>query len=158
MRTTFALWPLLLLLFVAAIESRKDLGEHWKMVMKDKDMPEYILGMLDANTDKNLNIMKQSFKDSKENFEPRPNVSSYEDDDIGVIEKKKFVKDFEPRPNVSSYEDDDIGVIEKKKFVKDFEPRPNVSSYEDNNANNGKENKKAIKDFEPRPNLSAYGV
>ncbi|KAL0365502.1 UNVERIFIED_CONTAM: hypothetical protein Sangu_0647800 [Sesamum angustifolium] len=91
-------------------------------------------------------------KSFKKDFEPRPNISTYGDDDK-VDGKKSFVKDFEPRPNISTYTDDDK-VDEKKSFIKDFEPRPNISAYGDDDKVG--EKKSFVKNFEPRANISAY--
>ncbi|KAL5073675.1 hypothetical protein RYX36_012659 [Vicia faba] len=85
MRTVLALLPLFLLLTVAMVESRKDLGEYWKLVMKDQAMPEEIQGLVNTNTKNNFNT-KQSLGDKRalENFEPRPNASAYGNNDIGA--------------------------------------------------------------------------
>ncbi|KAJ1397713.1 Organ specific protein [Sesbania bispinosa] len=140
-----------LVLFVANVESRKDpAGEYWKMVMKDQDMPEGIQGLVNFNSEKKT---LPAVEGSKHNCDEEPLVKNTQ----VTIEKKVFVEDFEPRPNVSAYEDDDIDAKEKKKVVKDFEPRPNVSAYGDDDKNDAKEKKKYVKDFEPRPNVSAYG-
>ncbi|OMP01550.1 Organ specific protein [Corchorus olitorius] len=93
----------------------------------------------------------QGGKSFADDFEPRPNVSSYGDDS----QEKSFVKDFEPRPNVSAYGGDGNLRGEKKSFAKDFEPRPNVSAYGDNGDLKG-EKKSFAADFEPRPNVSVY--
>ncbi|OMP12293.1 Organ specific protein [Corchorus olitorius] len=61
-----------------------------------------------------------------EDFElPRPN--NYNSVEGGVTKERSFAKDFEPRPNLSAYGDDE----EEKSFAKDFEPRPNLSAYGD---------------------------
>ncbi|KAL0384105.1 UNVERIFIED_CONTAM: hypothetical protein Sradi_2804800 [Sesamum radiatum] len=89
----------------------------------------------------------------QKDFEPRPNISAYGDNDK-VDEKKSFVKDFEPRPNISAYTDDDK-VDEKKSFIKDFEPRPNISAYNDDSV--GVEaNKELKKDLEAEQKGPVY--
>ncbi|KAL0334747.1 UNVERIFIED_CONTAM: hypothetical protein Sradi_4686600 [Sesamum radiatum] len=79
-------------------------------------------------SDDNVDRLKGE-KSFKKDFEPRPNISVYGDDNK-VDGKKSFVKDFEPRPNISAYTDDDK-TDEEKSFIKDFEPRPNISTYND---------------------------
>ncbi|KAE8008509.1 hypothetical protein FH972_005014 [Carpinus fangiana] len=126
-----------LLLLAISIESRKDPGEYWTSVMKDQPMPEAIQGLVhrdsapsqptkNANCDHDHPSMGTRNKNQPfaGDFEPRPNVSSYNDDDVGQ-EEKKFVKDFEPRPSASAYNDDDVD----QKFVKDIEPRPDATVY-----------------------------
>ncbi|PHU04491.1 hypothetical protein BC332_25313 [Capsicum chinense] len=129
---------LFLLSLALYTDARKDPGEYWRDVMKDEPMPKAI-----------QHLMPRSHKeiktdcDKSSDFEPIPNVSSYNDD----TKLKEEEKDFEPRPNVSSYHDDDTGLKQEK----DFEPRPNASSYHDEDIGLRQE-----KDFEPRPNASSY--
>lgn len=69
-------------------------------------------------------------KYSKE-FEPRPNISAYNDDGEPEKEEKSFTRNFEPRPNISAYDDSGVGVKGEEDFDKSFEPRPNISVYQD---------------------------
>ena len=81
-------------------------------------------------------------------FEPRPSVTSYNDENIDAMLKKRIVKnsEFEPRPSVTAYNDEVIGATLKNKFVKnfefgykgekpmvndEFEPRPSITKYND---------------------------
>ncbi|KAI4295537.1 hypothetical protein L6164_035576 [Bauhinia variegata] len=155
MRFVLAL-PLLLLFFLGAtVESRKDAGEYWRMVMKDQAMPEAIQGLLNLDSDIQSETKHKTHEHKCEEplvaetnknkvfageFEPRPNISAYKDG-----EEKKFIKDFEPKPSFWVYDEED-----KVGSVNDFEPRPNVSAYEDNKVSS------VNNDFEPRLNLSGY--
>jgi hypothetical protein len=126
--------------FSISVESRKDPGEYWTSVMKDQPMPEAIQGLVhldsapsqptkNANCDHSSMGTRNKNQPFAEDFEPRPNISAYNDDDVGREKEKKFVKDFEPRPNLSAYDDDDVGQETEKKFVKDFDPRPDASIH-----------------------------
>ncbi|XP_055807905.1 organ-specific protein S2-like [Solanum dulcamara] len=128
----------LILLFTLALytNARKDRGEYWREVMKDEPMPKAIQHLMPRSHREKSDCHKSS-------FEPRPNVSSYHDDDVGV----KQERDFEPKSNASSYHDDNVGLKQKKVF----EPRPNLSSYHDDDADLKQE-----KEFDPRPNVSVY--
>ncbi|KAK6916551.1 Organ specific protein [Dillenia turbinata] len=145
MESSFVCFTFFLVLLVGnTIEARKDPGEYWKEVMRDQPMPEAIQGLVRSKSLSNENchtsadtinkvLLVEEFehkaeKPFTEDFEPRPNVSVY-DNDVKPTEEKSFIKDFEPRPNVSVY-DNDIGLKEKEAFDKDFEPRPNVSVYD----------------------------
>lgn len=103
--------------------------------MKDQPMPEAIQGLVhrdstpsqptkNASCDHPSVGTRNKNQPFAEDFEPRPSVTSYHDDDVDQ-EEKKFVKDFEPRPSASAYNDDDVD----QKFVKDFEPRPDATVY-----------------------------
>lgn len=110
--------------------------------MKEQPMPEAIHGLVrsdsaavvvpkqDSNEKKDCHEKVKSFADD---FEPRPNISAYNDDD-----SKTFSENFEPRPNISAYnegetksrDDRTVGTKEANKpFADDFEPRPNISVY-----------------------------
>ncbi|KAJ1378522.1 Organ specific protein [Sesbania bispinosa] len=91
------------------------------MVMKDQEMPEGIQSLLQLKSHENS---KQLAEGSKHKCEGTP-IKNTQD----IMEKKVFTEEFEPRPNVSAYEDDDTKG--NKRYTKDFEPRPNVSAYED---------------------------
>ncbi|KAI5402507.1 hypothetical protein KIW84_050215 [Lathyrus oleraceus] len=130
MRPALSLLPLFLLLIVGIVESRKDLGEYWKLVMKQQDMPQEIQGLLNQNPKKNFKTLKQFFDDGK---------------------KKKVVKDFEQRPNISAYGKKNVDVKEKNGTIKDFEPRPNISAYGNNEIDD-----ESMKDVEPIPSLTKY--
>ncbi|CAI9294263.1 unnamed protein product [Lactuca saligna] len=91
-------------------------------------------------------------KSSKDDFEPRPNISVY-DNSAGLKEKKMCPDDFEPRPNISIYENG-ASVKGKKVVEEEFEPRPNVSIYDNSASPKGK--KTFDEEFEPRPSLTAY--
>ncbi|KAK3022021.1 hypothetical protein RJ639_047411 [Escallonia herrerae] len=148
-------------------EARPNPGEYWQGIMKDQPMPEAIQGFIhrgtvtplsnkkvDCHTStegrNNIQLADQE-KPSGDEFEPRPNVSVYHDDEK-LTEDKSFVQEFEPRP---AYHDDEK-LTEDKSFVQEFEPRPNVSAYDDDA--NLKEDKSYVKDFEPRPNLIRFVV
>ncbi|KAF3435593.1 hypothetical protein FNV43_RR22684 [Rhamnella rubrinervis] len=153
MKPACALFALLslLLLMMSTIESRKDPAEYWRSVMKEQPMPEAIHGLVHdsdsalvpkrqrSNEEKNTNCHEKEVNSFGDDFEPRPNVSKYHDDDT----VKSFGDDFEPRPNVSQYHDDDT-----KSFVKNHENDNNVGPY--------KEAKSFAEEFEPRPNVSIY--
>ncbi|CAL0326929.1 unnamed protein product [Lupinus luteus] len=124
-----ALLPLLFLyLFVDNVESRKDPGEDWRLVMKD--------------------IEKKLVVDD---FEPRPNLSTYGENNIDV-KKKETAKNLESIFKISAY-GDDIEAKEKN-VMKFFEPRPDLFIH---GGDVDAKEKNVVKDFEPRPNLSAYG-
>ncbi|KAF9624761.1 hypothetical protein IFM89_013842 [Coptis chinensis] len=152
----------LLILFASTINARKAPEEYWKEVMKDRPMPDAIGGLVNSNqealskheTKANCHgdAKKKEDKSFAEDFEPRPNLSVY-DNDAENKEVNIFVKDLEPRPSATGYYKD-AGNKEDKSFVKDSEPRPNVSVYHDDTEL--KEEKSFVKDFEPRPNLSVY--
>ncbi|TKY67549.1 Organ-specific protein S2 [Spatholobus suberectus] len=151
MRPALALLPLLFaFLFVATIESRKDPGEYWKMIMKDQEMPEGIQGLLSFQSENNPKTQEQLVEGSEHNCE-EPVVTNTQ----VTIEQKVFAKDFDtkvghkndesqvnsdfkPRPSVTKYDD-----FEPRPSVTkydDFEPRPSVTNY----------------DFEPRPSATKY--
>ncbi|KAF5755821.1 putative organ specific protein [Helianthus annuus] len=92
---------------------------------------------------------------NKKDFEPRPNVSVYDEDTSlkGLKRKKNVDEEFEPRPNVSVY-DNETGLKSKKNVDEEFETRPNVSIYDNDLRMKGKMTSK--EDFEPRPNVSVY--
>ncbi|KAJ0433926.1 putative organ specific protein [Helianthus annuus] len=87
-----------------------------------------------------------------DDFEPRPNISVY-DEDTSLKGKKNVDEEFEPRPNISVY-DNDTGLKSKKNVDEEFEPRPNISVYDNDLRMKGKMTSK--EDFEPRPNISVY--
>ncbi|KAI5402498.1 hypothetical protein KIW84_050209, partial [Lathyrus oleraceus] len=156
LRSAFALLPLFLFLIVANVESRKDVGEYWKLVMKDQDMPEEIQGLLDASNIKNSKTHAKENMGAIGEFEPRPYASAYGDNEIHAKENMGAIGEFEPRPNASAYGDNEIHANENKGATGEFEPRPNISAYGDNEIH-ANENKGAIGEFETRPNASAYG-
>ncbi|KAK7264308.1 hypothetical protein RJT34_31915 [Clitoria ternatea] len=95
--------------FGATVESRKSPGEYWKMVMKDQEMPEGILQLIQPEN--NHKTQQEQLVEgeeplatnaqlNKQNIDPRPNVSAY--------------GDFEPRPSATKYNDD-------------FKPRPSTT-------------------------------
>ncbi|XWS54894.1 hypothetical protein CRYUN_Cryun10bG0129000 [Craigia yunnanensis] len=178
-----------LLLFADTIAAaRKDAGEYWKAVMKDEPMPEAIKGLVridavsssnektDCHTPTSFEIKEEKIivedferprpnkgdekkKSFADDFEPRPNLSSYGDDaDLKGEKSSSYAKDFEPRPNLSAYGDDaDLKGEKSSSYAKDFEPRSNLSAYGDDADLKGEKSSSYAKDFEPRPNLSAYG-
>ncbi|KAB1207262.1 Organ-specific protein S2 [Morella rubra] len=143
----FTLFSLLLLANCA--EARKDPGEYWSSIMKEQPMPEAIQGLLHQDSSPS-----QLNKDANCHtaMEARNKDHQHVEDLINTKIEKPFVKDFEPRPNVSAYNDDDAGHETEEKFVKDFEPRPNVSAYNDNDK--PKEEKQP--EFEPAPDTTIY--
>jgi hypothetical protein len=76
-----------------SIESRKDPGEYWTSVMKDQPMPEAIQGLV--------------HRDSAPS-QPTKNANcDHDHPSMGTRNKNQpFAEDFEPRPNVSAYNDD----------------------------------------------------
>nr|AFK47490.1 unknown [Lotus japonicus] len=146
MRSVLALLPLLFLfLFASTVESRKDQGEYWKMIMKDEEMPEGIQGLLQ---------LKSEIKPGK-NSEHKCDEEHVVTNNEYIIEKKVFTEELEPRSNISAYDDDHVDTKGNKKYMEDLEPRPNLSAYDDDHVDK-KGNKKYLEDLEPRPNLSAY--
>ncbi|XP_023747582.1 organ-specific protein S2 isoform X1 [Lactuca sativa] len=91
-------------------------------------------------------------KSSNEDFQPRPNISVY-DNSAGLKDKKIFPDDFEPRPNISMYENG-ASVKGKKMSDEEFEPRPNISVYDNSATLKGK--RTFDEEFEPRPSATAY--
>ncbi|CAJ2679227.1 unnamed protein product [Trifolium pratense] len=72
MRSALAVLTLLFLfLFGDTIESRKDLNEYWKTVMKDEEMPEGIQGLLQLKSE--IEPLKKS---KAQNNLPKVNVMS----------------------------------------------------------------------------------
>ncbi|XP_061355182.1 organ-specific protein P4-like [Gastrolobium bilobum] len=161
MRPALALLPLFFVfLFAATVESRKDAGEYWKMVMKDQELPEGIQGLLqltsEIQTENNPKTQEQlkhkceeplvtntqvtiEKKVFKEDFEPRPSVTKYNGDEPLV----KVNNEFELRPSLTKYDT-------KEPLVNiEFEPRPSLTKYDG-------EESLANSEFEPRPNLSKY--
>ncbi|KAL7125362.1 hypothetical protein ABFS83_14G112400 [Erythranthe nasuta] len=136
-------------LFASFTNARKDPGAYLQDFSKVTSTISN--EEIDCHASDKASTPKSKTSYTKE-FEPRPNISAYTDDEK-TEENKSFVKDFEPRPNISAYADDDK-TDENKSFVKDFEPSPNISAYADDEKTD--ENKSFIKDFEPRPNISAY--
>ncbi|XP_041016289.1 organ-specific protein P4-like [Juglans microcarpa x Juglans regia] len=140
-----------------SIEARKDPGEYWISVMKEQPMPEALQvlvpeldsspSQLNKNADDchtselgvEINKLDQLVEDFKhkdhdhkqhfvKDFEPRPNVSPYDGDDIvGHESEKKFVKDFEPRPK--AYTDDLVQASKERTFAEEFEQAPDASIY-----------------------------
>ncbi|KAL0384106.1 UNVERIFIED_CONTAM: hypothetical protein Sradi_2804900 [Sesamum radiatum] len=150
----------------------KDPGEYWQGGVKDGPIPELIQGLVDVSKVTSVSTTKNHCHTStkrsqpthhhgklnantsyQRDFEPKPNISSY-NDAAKPKGEKSFKKDFEPRPNISAY-DDDAKLRAKRSFKEDFEPRPNISAYTDEDK--VEEKKSFVKDFEPRPNISAYG-
>ncbi|GMJ06894.1 hypothetical protein HRI_004358600 [Hibiscus trionum] len=170
-----------LLLFADTIAAaRKDAGEYWRAVMKDQTIPEALeeLARIEAaSEDKThcdtpavfeLKVEKLIVQDFgrkgtekksafAEDFEPRPNISAYGDDENLKVKKlSSFAEDFEPRPNISAYGDDaNLKGKESSSFAEDFEPRPNISAYGGDGDLKGKE-KSFTSDFEQEPNISVY--
>nr|XP_043622295.1 organ-specific protein S2-like isoform X2 [Erigeron canadensis] len=84
-------------------------------------------------------------------FEPRSNFWAVYGDDENLKGAKKSQNDFEPRPNISVY-DNGMNLKDKKTSLdKDFVPRPNGSVYGDDE--NSKGAKMPQNDFEPRQNV-----
>lgn len=136
-----------ILQFAGISNARKDPG-----VKKDEvAMPELVQSSLvdmSKVTSKEVDNCHDTSSFGSREFEPRPNISAYNDNSK---EDTSFVKDFEPRPNISAY-NDNSKLKEDKSFEKDdFEPRPNVSAY-----NEDEEKQSFVKDFEPRLSVTAY--
>ncbi|RYR22828.1 hypothetical protein Ahy_B03g068122 [Arachis hypogaea] len=112
--TTLASLSLLfLLLFVTSVESRKEI-------------------LLDECPNK----QKCEEKKNNKEFEARPSVTAYNNDNVhGMLKNNEF----EPRPSMTAYNNDNI---QSKLKNSGFEPRPSVTAY-----NN---------EFEPRPSVTTY--
>ncbi|XP_061363596.1 organ-specific protein P4-like [Gastrolobium bilobum] len=141
MRPALALLPLFVIfLFAATVESRKDAGEYWKMVMKDQELPEGIQGLLqltsEIQTENNPKIQEQLKHKCEEPLVTNTQVT---------IEKKVFKEDFEPRPSITKYDGDEPLV----KVNSEFEPRPSVTKYDGDEP-------QVSSEFEPRPSLTKY--
>ncbi|KAK8490266.1 hypothetical protein V6N11_048192 [Hibiscus sabdariffa] len=138
--------------------ARKDAGEYWRTVMKDQPMPEALRGLVRVEAASTGSDGK-AHCDTPAGFELKGEKIIVEDfGHRGTEKKSAFVDDFEPRPNVSAYGDDEnLKVKKPSSFAEDFEPRPNVSAYGDDADLKGKKSSSFAKDFEPRPNVSAYG-
>lgn len=131
MESRFALFALFSLLLIAGIsDARHDpAGEYWQSIMKDEAMPEAIQGLIDdiresvlprtststGHAHHNHKLVEENAKEK--HFEPRPNLSAYDDEKL---------TDFEPMPTTASAYHDDAS---DKSFVNDFEPRPDASNY-----------------------------
>ncbi|PIN22125.1 hypothetical protein CDL12_05171 [Handroanthus impetiginosus] len=158
--SAFAVAGLLSLALVASItDARKDPGEYWQGVIKNEPIPEAIQGLINKNHPVKNNDCHTISTESKDEFskelKPRPNLSAYNDNGVGLKGEKAFDKSFEPRPNLSAYNDNGVGLKGEKAFDKSFEPRPNLSAY-NNNGVGLKGEKASDKSFEPRPSLTAY--
>ncbi|XP_007201546.2 organ-specific protein S2 [Prunus persica] len=123
-----------LILFAKTIESRRDVGKYWKNVMKEQPMPQAIEGLLidisDSTPKEKADChekVKKPFVEVEvevEEFEPRPNVSSYNDDETKAELSSKDNAGPKAKQSFAAKED-------KQPFEEDFEPRPNVSVYND---------------------------
>ncbi|XP_021829931.1 organ-specific protein S2-like [Prunus avium] len=119
-----------LILFAGTIESRRDVGKYWKNVMKEQPMPQAIEGLIvdisDSTPKQKADChekVKKPFVEVEE-FEPRPNVSSYNDDETKAELSSKNNAGPKAKQSFAAKED-------KQPFEEDFEPRPNVSVYND---------------------------
>ncbi|CAL5333618.1 unnamed protein product [Camellia sinensis] len=157
-------------MFANTLEARPDPGgECWQDIMKDQSMPKAIQGLMGHQGSLSLSALSKKKTDSHtstetmeysakerrpfvKDFEPRPSITGYHDDDK-LTEEKSFVKDIEPRPSITAYHDDDK-LTKEKSFVKDFEPRPSITAYRGDDKLT--EEKYFVKDFEPRPCITAY--
>ncbi|KAI7980210.1 hypothetical protein LOK49_Contig180G00029 [Camellia lanceoleosa] len=139
----------LVLLVASNVDARTDQGEYWQVIMKDQPMPEAIEGPII-----HWGLVSSPLSDKKTDCHTTTEAAANNNQLVNdSAEKKAFVKDFEPRPNVSSYHDDEVD-LKGKPFVKDFEPRPDISAYHDDEVD--LKGKPFVKDFEPRPDVSAY--
>ncbi|CAL9021983.1 unnamed protein product [Prunus brigantina] len=77
-----------LLLFAKTIDSRRDVGKYWKNVVKEQPMPQAIEGLhvdISDSTPKEKADCHEKVKKNLlvevevEEFEPRPNTTSYND-------------------------------------------------------------------------------
>ncbi|KAI3509570.1 hypothetical protein L1887_24946 [Cichorium endivia] len=89
---------------------------------------------------------------SNEDFEPRPNISVY-DNGASLKSKKTFDEEFEPRPSTTAY--GGASLKDKKTFDEEFEPRPSTTAY---GSASLKDKKTFEEEFEPRPSTTSYGV
>ncbi|XP_021829915.1 organ-specific protein S2-like [Prunus avium] len=119
-----------LLLFAKTIDSRRDVGKYWKNVMKEQPMPHAIEGLLvdisDSTPKEKADChekVKKPFVEVEE-FEPRPSLTSYNDDETKAELSSKHNAGPKAKQSFAAKED-------KQPFEEDFEPRPNLSVYND---------------------------
>lgn len=146
------------------IESRKDLQEYWKTILKD----EGIQGLLQLKSDikpwvnskvheKFAEGFKRDYKESLvtntlDVIEKKVSTEEFEPA-YGDNENKKYKKDFEPRPSATKYGDDSYK-LEKHSVNSEFEPRPSATKYGDDDYKN--EKMQVDDEFEPRPSATKY--
>ncbi|XP_057749373.1 organ-specific protein S2-like [Arachis stenosperma] len=153
--TTLASLSLLfLLLFVTSVESRKEPGmvEGFQSLLqlKAENKPNAQEILLDEGPNKQKCEEKKVIMEIEmilEDFEPRPSVTAYNDDNI---HSKLKNKEFEPRPSVTAYNNDNI---QSKLKNGGFEPRPSVTAYNNDNIHYSKLKNN---EFEPRPSVTTY--
>ncbi|KAF5443965.1 hypothetical protein F2P56_036478 [Juglans regia] len=152
------IFSVLLIAVDHSIEARKDPGEYWISVMKEQPMLEALqvlvpdLDSSPSQLNKNVDDCHTSELGSDINKLDQLHVEDFKHKDHD--HKQRFAKDFEPRPNVSLYNGDDIVDHEsEKKFVKDFEPRP--KAYTDDHVQGSKERAFA-EEFEQAPDATIY--
>ncbi|KAJ0077124.1 hypothetical protein Patl1_36377 [Pistacia atlantica] len=146
MKTFFTLFTLSFLLkfkgFASSAEARKDLGEYWKDVMKDKPMPQSIQNLVHVHSAmsaasnqkanivgqeegkplvKDLNHQPESTDDQK-SFNFNPNPIFYPAYAKPAADKKSFAKNFEASPIF--YPVYAKPAADKKSFAKNFEASP----------------------------------
>ncbi|RYR70033.1 hypothetical protein Ahy_A03g016548 isoform C [Arachis hypogaea] len=138
---------------VTSVESRKEPGmvEGFQSLLqlKAENKPNAQEILLDEGPNKQKCEEKKVIMEIEmilEDFEPRPSVTAYNDDNI---HSKLKNKEFEPRPSVTAYNNDNI---QSKLKNSGFEPRPSVTAYNNDNANVMIKNN----EFEPRPSVTAY--
>ncbi|KAL4346760.1 hypothetical protein GQ457_17G002460 [Hibiscus cannabinus] len=159
----FAFLSLLLLAGTIAA-AKKDAGEYWRAVTKDQPMPEALRGLVRVEA-ASAGSNGKAHCDTPAGFELKEEKIIVEDfGHRGTEKKSAFADDFEPRPNVSAYGDDENlklmamtlkGKKSSSSFAEDFEPRPNISAYGDDVKLKGKA-KSFTGDFEQEPNVSVY--
>ncbi|XP_031284977.1 uncharacterized protein LOC116143675 [Pistacia vera] len=121
MKTFFTLFTLSFLLFASSAEARKDLGEYWKDVMKDKPMPQSIQNLvhvhsaMSAASNQKANIVGQE--------EGKPLVKDLNHQPESTDDQKSFVKNFKANPIFyPAYSN--AKPTDKESFVKNFKPNP----------------------------------
>ncbi|KAF5755818.1 putative organ specific protein [Helianthus annuus] len=152
---------LFLLSFVMSatnIDARPHPQDYWhdSFVQKGSSVSPQPIEKSHCHTlSKALNHISPVPNDNNNDFEPRPNISVYDNDtDLKDLKGKKNVgEEFEPRPNISVY-DTDTNLKGQRNVDEEFEPRPNISVYDNDTSLKGKVT--LSKEFEPRPNISVY--
>ncbi|MED6204133.1 hypothetical protein PIB30_116778 [Stylosanthes scabra] len=96
----------------------------------------------------NNNVHSKLLKNSELLFEPRPSVTAYNNGNVHAMLKNS---EFEPRPSVTAYNNKNI---DSKLKNSEFEPRPSVTAYNNDNVDSKLKNNN--NEFEPRPSVTAY--
>ncbi|KAG6709544.1 hypothetical protein I3842_06G137200 [Carya illinoinensis] len=88
----------------------------------NKNADDYHMSELGAEINK-LDQLVEDFKHKDHDHKQRFG-------DVGHDQsEKKFVKDFEPRPNLSAYTDDQVHGSKERAFAEEFEQAPDATIY-----------------------------